>query len=65
MIKSGTLLPLEERVETGESVGLGVRIRASDYVSGYAEVMKPLDRGVALENGSKDPRFFFGLSANY
>ncbi len=65
MIKSGTLLPLEERVETGESVGLGVRIRASDRVSGFAEVMQPLDQGVALENGSKDPRFFFGLSANY
>jgi len=65
MIKAGTLLPLEERVESAESIGLGVRVRASEYLSGFAEVVRPIGRGVALENGSKEARFFFGISADY
>jgi hemolysin activation/secretion protein len=65
MIKAGDLLPLEERVETAESLGLGIRFKARRYLSGFVEAVQPLDRGVALENGSRDPRIFFGLSADY
>jgi len=65
MIKSGSLLPGESRSENGESVGFGVRARAHKFLSGFAEVAVPLDRGVSFENGSRDPRFFFGLSASY
>ncbi len=65
MIKSGTLLPTEQRTQTAESAGFGVRFRAAKYLSGFAEVVHPLGRGVAFENGSKDPRFFFGVAADY
>lgn len=65
MVKAGTLLPLEERTESAESVGLGMRVRANEYLTGYAEVVRPLGRGVALENGSREARFFFGISADY
>jgi len=65
MIKAGDLLPLEERVETAESLGLGIRFKARRYLSGFVEAVQPLDRGVAIENGSRDPRIFFGLSADY
>lgn len=65
MIKDGDLLPLETRVETAESVGLGIRFRAFDFLSAFVEGVHPLDRGVALENGSKDSRFFFGISLTY
>lgn len=65
MIKAGDLLPLEERVETAESIGIGIRFKARRFLSGFVEAVLPLDRGVALENGSRDPRIFFGLSADY
>jgi len=65
MIKAGTLLPGEQRVETAESVGLGVRFRADRYFSGFAEVVHPIGRGIAFENGSKEARFFFGIAADY
>jgi hemolysin activation/secretion protein len=65
MIKAGDLLPLEERVETAESIGVGIRFKARSYLSGFVEAVQPLGRGVALENGSRDPRIFFGLSADY
>ncbi len=65
MFKAGDLLPLEDRVETAESLGLGLRFKARKFLSGYVEAVQPLDRGVALENGSRDPRIFFGLSADY
>ncbi|MDZ4865751.1 MAG: POTRA domain-containing protein [Alphaproteobacteria bacterium] len=65
MIKAGDLLPLEERVETAESIGIGIRFKARRFLSGFVEAVQPLDRGVALENGSRDPRIFFGLSADY
>jgi len=65
MIKAGTLLPTEERVETAESIGIGLRFKARDYLSGYVEAVHPLGRGVALDNGSRDSRVFFGLSADY
>jgi hemolysin activation/secretion protein len=65
MIKAGDLLPLEERVETAESIGIGIRFKARRFLSGFVEAVQPLDRGVSLENGSRDPRIFFGLSADY
>jgi hemolysin activation/secretion protein len=65
MIKAGDLLPLEERVETAESIGIGIRFKARRFLSGFVEAVQPLDRGVAIENGSRDPRIFFGLSADY
>jgi hemolysin activation/secretion protein len=65
MFKAGTLLPGEDRVTTAESVGFGVRIRAAEYLSGFAEVVHPLGRGVAFQNGSQDSRFFFGVAADY
>lgn len=65
MIKAGTLLPGENRVETAESVGLGVRFRADRYFSGFAEVVHPIGRGIAFEGGAKEARFFFGIAADY
>lgn len=65
MIKAGDLLPLEERVETAESIGIGIRFKARRFLSGFVEAALPLDRGVAIENDSRDPRIFFGLSADY
>lgn len=65
MRKSGVLLPTERRVENAESVGLGIRFKANDYLSGFVEMAHPIGRAVALENGSRDSRIFFGVSADY
>jgi len=45
------------------SVGAGSRFNFSDWLSGYAEVAKPLTRGVADDDDKKTPRFFFAISA--
>jgi hemolysin activation/secretion protein len=65
VINSGDLLPGEERSHAGASLGLGVRVRALEYLSGHAEVAQPIGRGVEFDNGSRDPRFFFGVALDY
>jgi hemolysin activation/secretion protein len=53
-----------ERQQELTSAGIGTRFNLNEYLSGYVEVAKPLDREVASE-GNKDPRVFFSLSARY
>jgi hemolysin activation/secretion protein len=65
VMKSGTLLPTETRTQNAESIGLGLRFQANENLSGFVEVAHPLGRGVALENGSRDARLFFGVSTDY
>jgi hemolysin activation/secretion protein len=65
VFRSGDLLVGEERNDSGASVGLGMRVRALEYVSGLIEVAHPLGHGVELQNGSDEPRVFFGLSLDY
>jgi hemolysin activation/secretion protein len=63
--RSGDVLPGEDRTESGTSLGLGVRYRALDHVSGLVEVVQPIGLGVAYEGGEKNARVFFGLSVDY
>ena len=65
VLKSGDLIAGEKRSDAGASVGLGVRIKALDYVSGLVEVAQPLGHDVELSDDQRDPRFFFGLSLDY
>lgn len=65
VLKSGDLLPGENRDEVGASLGLGVRVRALDYVSGLVEVVQPIGLGVSFEDGEKNARVFFGVSVDY
>jgi hemolysin activation/secretion protein len=65
VLKSGDLLFGEERSEAGASLGMGVRWRALDHVSGLVEVVQPVGLGVAFEDGEKKARVFFGLSVDY
>jgi hemolysin activation/secretion protein len=65
VIKSGDLLPGENRSDAGSSLGLGVRYRALDHVSGLVEVVQPIGLGVAYEGGDQKARVFFGLSVDY
>lgn len=53
----------EERQDIA-SAGAGARFNLTERLSGYVEVAKPLNRGVAAE-GNRDPRVFFSLSARY
>jgi hemolysin activation/secretion protein len=65
VFKSGDLIPGEERSQAAASLGIGMRVRALEYVSGLVEVAQPIGEGVALQGNSQDPRFFFGLSLDY
>ena len=65
VLKSGDLLPGENRDDVGASVGLGMRVRALDHVSGLVEVVQPIGLGVSFEDGEKNARVFFGLSVDY
>lgn len=65
VFKSGDLIFGEERSQGAASLGLGMRLRALDYLSGMVEVAQPLGEGVALEENSTEPRFYFGLSLDY
>jgi hemolysin activation/secretion protein len=65
VIKSGDLVIGEERSQAGASLGLGVRVRALEYLSGLVEVAQPVGLGVEFENDSKDPRVFFGVALEY
>jgi hemolysin activation/secretion protein len=65
VLRSGDLLPGESRDEVGTSLGLGVRWRALDHVSGLVEVVQPVGLGVAFEDGEREARIFFGLSVDY
>ncbi|MEQ1865658.1 MAG: POTRA domain-containing protein [Micropepsaceae bacterium] len=65
VFKSGDLTPGEERSQGAASLGLGMRMRALDYLSGLVEVDQPLGEGIALDGKSTDPRFYFGLSLDY
>lgn len=65
VLKSGDLLFGDKRSEAGASLGLGVRWRALDHVSGLVEVVQPVGLGVAFEDGEKKARVFFGLSVDY
>ncbi len=65
VLKSGDLLPGENRDDAGASLGIGMRLRALDYVSGTVEVVQPVGLGVAFEDGEKHPRVFFGVSIDY
>jgi hemolysin activation/secretion protein len=56
--------PTGSRRQELTSPGVGTRFNLTEYLSGYVEVTKPLDREVAAE-GNKDPRVFFSLSARY
>jgi hemolysin activation/secretion protein len=49
---------------TAQSVGGGIRVSVTDYVSGYLEISKPVARIVPTE-GSTDPRAFFSLQLHY
>ena len=46
------------------SVGAGLRFNVTDYISGYVEFDKPLNRDVSAE-GNKDTRMFFSLSTHF
>lgn len=63
--RTGNLLPSESRNNGGSSVGLGVRWRALDRVSGLVEVAQPIGLGVSFEDGEKNARVFFGVSVDY
>lgn len=65
VVKSGDLLPSEKRQQAGASVGLGVRMRAVDYLSGLVELAQPIGLGVEFEGNNKDPRVFFGVAVEY
>lgn len=65
VLKSGDLLAGEKRSDAGASLGLGVRWRSLDHVSGLVEVVQPVGLGVAFEDGEKKARVFFGLSVDY
>jgi hemolysin activation/secretion protein len=65
VMKSGDLLPQDTRNNTGASLGLGMRFRALDHVSGLVEVVQPVGMGVAFEDGEQNARVFFGLSLDY
>lgn len=47
------------------SAGFGIRIRMWDTFEGSLEMAKPLTRGVATEDNSKDPRAFFSLRGEF
>ena len=65
VLKSGDLLIGEKRSEAGASLGIGMRVKAFDYMSGLVEVAQPIGHGVEFENDSRDPRVFFGVSLDY
>lgn len=65
VFRAGNLLPGESRNDGGGSVGLGVRWRALDHVSGLVEVAQPIGLGVSFEDGEKTARVFFGVSVDY
>ena len=65
VLKSGDLIPPDTRNNTGASVGLGMRFRSLDHVSGLVEVVQPIGMGVAFEDGEQNARVFFGLSLDY
>jgi hemolysin activation/secretion protein len=49
-----------------DSVGVGVRVNAMNYLSGYLEVAKPLAGAVAARGGDANaPRVFFSVTASY
>lgn len=59
--------PIGLKSETHEdlsSLGLGFRFNIMEWISGYAEGAKPLDREVN-SIGNNDMRFFFNLVARY
>ena len=56
--------PTGEKQQELASAGVGTRFNLTEYLSGYVEVTKPLNRQVASE-GNRDPRVFFSLSARY
>jgi hemolysin activation/secretion protein len=65
VMKSGDLLPSDTRSQTGASLGLGMRWRALDHVSGLVELVQPVGMGVAFEDGEQNARVFFGVSLDY
>lgn len=65
MRKSGLLLPTEVRTDTAESAGLGFRFKTTNFLSGFVEVARPFDHGIAASGGARDTRVFFGISADY
>jgi hemolysin activation/secretion protein len=65
VLKSGDLIAGEKRSEAAASLGIGTRVKALDYLSGYVEVAAPLGKGVELEKNSRDPRIFFGVAVDY
>lgn len=65
VIKSGDLIPPDTRSQSGASLGLGMRWRALDHVSGSVEVVQPIGLGVAFEDGEQNARVFFGLALDY
>lgn len=46
------------------SIGMGLRFNVTDYISGYVEFDKPLNRDVSAES-NKDTRMFFSLSTHF
>ncbi len=65
VLTSGDVAPPNKSSDFGASVGLGMRWRALDHVSGLVEVVQPIGLGVAFEDGEKNARVFFGLSLDY
>jgi hemolysin activation/secretion protein len=65
VLRSGDLLAGEKRDDAGASLGMGLRWRALDHVSGLVEFVQPIGLGVAFEDGEKSGRVFFGLSVDY
>lgn len=57
-------LKVSSKKDDLRSIGLGFRFNVTDYLSGYLEWDKPLNRIVASE-GNKDARLFFNLSASF
>ena len=49
---------------TAQSVGGGIRLTVTDYISGYLEISKPIAREVPTEE-STAPRAFFSLQFHY
>lgn len=65
VLKSGDIIAPDTRNNTGASLGIGMRWRALDHVSGLVEVVQPIGMGVAFEDGEQNARVFFGLSLDY
>jgi len=63
-VEQVTLLPGEDRRQTIESAGIGVRLSVFDQANIDLYVAKPFERDVVAER-DRDPRVFFSISSSF